>query len=235
MQTSHKSAVNSQQQKQKHPSSSASSPAGINTPSVGLTRVAASIALGGVATFGIFVLMHELISNNDVEVVKVEPITLVSSIYEEKDETIRSTRREIEPPPPVLTPPDVPRDTLPIDPITGIGFEEPGLTGIEPVTTDDSTGIFNMASDARPIVRVDPQYPANAARDGIEGWVELSFSIDESGAVRDVVVTDSQPKRTFDQAAKRALQRWKYQAKREDGKSVVQEGLSVMLEFKVSS
>ncbi|WP_412972496.1 energy transducer TonB [Glaciecola sp. MF2-115] len=231
MQTSHQSAVKSQQQQ----SSSASSTAGINTPSIGLPRIAASIALGGIATFGIFVLMHELISNNDVEVVKVEPIPLISSIYEEKDETIRSTRREIEPPPPVLTPPDVSRDTLPIDPITGIGFEEPGLTGIEPVTTDENTGIFNMASDARPIVRIDPQYPESAARDGIEGWVELSFSIDESGSVRDVVVTDSEPKRTFDRAAKRALQRWKYQAKREDGKSVVQEGLSVMLEFKLSS
>ena len=208
---------------------------GINTPSIGLPRIAASIALGGIATFGIFVLMHELISNSDIEVVKVEPIPLISSIYEEKDETIRTTRREIEPPPPVLTPPDVPRDTLPPELITDTGFNDPEITGIERVETDELSGTFNMASDARPIVRIDPQYPADAARDGIEGWVELSFSIDESGAVRDVVVIDAEPKRTFDRAAKRALQRWKYQAKREDGKFVVQEGLSVMLEFKLSS
>jgi len=218
-------------------------PTGVNTSSIsnvrgasiGMPRLAGSIVIGGAATFSIFVLMHHLISNDDIHIPVVEPMTFISSVYEEKDESLNTDRKEIKPPPEVITPPDRIVEPIVTSEVIGIGLiDEIGLT-IEPVGNDSKITGFGQTSDARPIVRIDPEYPPVASRDGIEGWVELSFSIDESGAVQNVNVTDSEPKRIFDRAAKRALQRWKYQPKREQGKTVVQEGLSVILEFKMST
>jgi protein TonB len=211
------------------------SSAGIIAPSIGIPRLVGSIVAGGLATFSLFVLMHELTANKVIPVADRKPITLVSSVYEKKDEIIREDRYKIKPPPLVLTPPERNVEPIPNEVISADGFGEPTVLVMDAVAKDSKFTGFNQASDARPIVRINPEYPAIASRDGIEGWVELSFSIDESGAVRNVNVTNSEPKRIFDRAAKRALQRWKYQAKKHNGKTVVQEGLSVMLEFKISA
>jgi protein TonB len=70
-----------------------------------------------------------------------------------------------------------------------------------------------------------------AQRNGTEGWVKLSFSINVVGGVEDVVVIEAEPKRVFNREAKRALKRWKYKAKIVDGKPVRQTGLTVQLDF----
>jgi protein TonB len=82
---------------------------------------------------------------------------------------------------------------------------------------------------------MQPKYPIDAARNGVEGWVKLVFSIDSSGQVKDVEVIDSQPKRTFDRAAKQALKKWKYKPQVIDGEAVIRQGLQVVLDFKLDS
>lgn len=84
-----------------------------------------------------------------------------------------------------------------------------------------------------PIVRIEPQYPRKAAMQGITGWVQLSFDITAVGTVSNVKVIDAKPKRVFDMAAKRALLKWKYKPKMEDGKAVPQLGEKVQLDFKL--
>jgi protein TonB len=211
------------------------SSAGIIVPSIGIPKLVGSIVAGGLATFSLFVLMHELTSNELIPIAERKPITLVSSVYEKKDEIIREDRYKIKPPPLVLSPPERDVEAIPNEVISADGFGEPTVLITDAVAKDSKFTDFNQASDARPIVRINPEYPAVASRDGIEGWVELSFSIDESGAVRNVNVTNSEPQRIFDRAAKRALQRWKYQAKKHNGIAVVQDRLSVMLIFKISA
>jgi protein TonB len=88
--------------------------------------------------------------------------------------------------------------------------------------------------DARPIVRVEPKYPIVAAQEGLEGWVHLSFSITSSGTVSKIQVIEAQPKRVFNQAAKRALAKWKYKPNIFAGKAQVQDGMMVMLDFKLA-
>lgn len=207
----------------------------LTTSSTDIIRLAGSIFIGGAATFSIFVLMHHLISNDDIFIPIVEPMTFISSVYEEKDERLNVVRKEIKPQPQVVTQPDRIAEPLPKSEVMGTGFNDDTDLTVEPVSNSSKITGFEQTADARPIVRIDPEYPPDASRDGIEGWVELSFSIDESGAVKGVSVIDSEPKRVFDRAAKRALQRWKYQPKREQGQTVVQEGLSVILEFKIST
>lgn len=85
--------------------------------------------------------------------------------------------------------------------------------------------------DATPIVRIEPRYPVQAARDGLQGWVKLRFSIMEDGSVDDVEVIEAEPRRVFDREAIRALRRWKYSPKVVDGKTMKQTGQQVQLDF----
>jgi protein TonB len=95
----------------------------------------------------------------------------------------------------------------------------------------DGPGAFGRDGDAQPIVRINPKWPPQALRDGKEGWVQLSFTIDEVGGVIDIKVIKAEPKRLFDREAKRALRKWKYRPKVVDGKPQRQAGQTVMLEF----
>jgi TonB family C-terminal domain len=83
---------------------------------------------------------------------------------------------------------------------------------------------------ATALFRRDPKYPTQAAKEGREGGVKLSFSIDATGAVIDVQVLDAEPKRIFDREAIKALKAGKYQPQRQEGKAVVQQGRQVQLD-----
>ena len=55
-----------------------------------------------------------------------------------------------------------------------------------------------------------PSYPRNAQRRGIEGWVDVSFTVLADGSTTDVEVLESEPGSTFDRAAINAVSRWRY-------------------------
>lgn len=76
-----------------------------------------------------------------------------------------------------------------------------------------------------PIKRVEPVYPADAARAGITGYVELEYSVGPDGKVTDVSVVDAKPGRTFVAAAIKAVKQWEFAPGETHGK--------VKLEFKL--
>jgi len=63
-----------------------------------------------------------------------------------------------------------------------------------------------------PEMRVEPRYPIQAAKDGVEGSVVLKFDIKADGSVSNVSVAKSMPKGVFDKVATTALKQWKYTA-----------------------
>ena len=69
-----------------------------------------------------------------------------------------------------------------------------------------------------PVRTTFPKYPWRARTKGIEGFVELAFSLDREGHVVDIEVVDSLPEGIFDQAATRALQKWKFAESGASGK-----------------
>ncbi len=85
-------------------------------------------------------------------------------------------------------------------------------------------------SDTVPLVRVEPTYPEQAAERGIEGWVEVEFSITPSGTVKDPKIVGS-TSNVFHRAALQAIRKWKYRPKIEDGKPVERPGIRVTLKF----
>jgi hypothetical protein len=96
------------------------------------------------------------------------------------------------------------------------------------------------------IVRVQPKYPPQAARDGVEGWVLVEFTVNTLGSVEDVSVInhcgwakstssegecDNNYARMFDREAKRALRKFKYQPKTREGEPVQRAGLQYRFDF----
>ena len=184
-----------------------------------------------VISFGLFVVMAKLVEVDDLYVApppakNIGPVTLQL----EEQET-RHTSRIKPKPEPVKPPPSTVKET-PDDSTVSVN-DSYTMSGpvIEKISVGNDFGLNSGDQEVRPIVRVDPSYPANAARDGIEGWVSLRFTIDPLGRVRDIEIIDAKPRRIFDREARRALAKWKYQPRRVDGEAVSQTGMEVMLEF----
>jgi len=87
--------------------------------------------------------------------------------------------------------------------------------------------------DVVPLVRVDPDYPPTALQRRIEGYVDLEFTIGPAGSVEDARVIKARPPSVFDQAALRAVRRWRYNPRVEDGAAVSRPGVRVRLTFKL--
>ncbi len=89
---------------------------------------------------------------------------------------------------------------------------------------------LRRCSDMRPLVDVVPNYPPQALRENLQGWVQLSFTVTELGGVRDIAVVDADPPMIFDQAALDAAQRLQYRGCASQG--VVSETPNVQYVFR---
>ena len=71
--------------------------------------------------------------------------------------------------------------------------------------------------EPRLIQHVAADYPPEAARKGVEGSVDVSFTISPQGKVSEVIVTSAVPSDIFNRAAIAAVRRWKYEPKTING------------------
>ncbi len=69
---------------------------------------------------------------------------------------------------------------------------------------------------------VQPVYPKKAELSKTEGWVELDFTVAESGEVKDIAVHAASLPGVFDAAAVGALSQWRYKPVLRDAKAVPQ-------------
>ena len=184
-------------------------------------------------TFGLFWVMQALISMEGSGLGEKGPRYNIDFVRLKRDETIQEKKRKIpektppkeQPPPPPM---DLSRNLRPDQNIAGMDI------GIDLGLEMDSGAGFVAAqgdSDSVPVVRVEPQYPLRAEERGIEGWVELEFTISAQGTVKDARVLRSKPKGVFDRAALRAVKKWKYNPKIEDGVAVERSGVAVRITF----
>jgi protein TonB len=201
-----------------------------------MLRFIASIGVGVVITFGLFVLMAELI-NSGAKSKDNEREQIIVEINTTPPESKAQQRNRVPPPPP--PPPKQPPKPQTPDPEpdiadnSGFNFNMPSVDVGSTSAGLSGPGALVRDGDATPIFRQEPKFPTKAARDGIEGWVQLRFDINELGNVENVSVINAQPKRIFDREAKKALKKWRYNPKVVDGKAIKQIGLTVQLDFKL--
>jgi protein TonB len=78
------------------------------------------------------------------------------------------------------------------------------------------------ASELALVKSAEPVYPRAAELRGIEGWVEVEFTVAEGGEVKDIAVRSANPPGVFEQAAISALSKWRYKPVLRDAKPVAQ-------------
>lgn len=86
--------------------------------------------------------------------------------------------------------------------------------------------------DVMPLVRINPDYPPRALSRNLEGWVQVQFTITATGTVKDAsVIKSSNP--IFEEAAIKAILRWRYNPKIENGEGVERVGMQTILRFEL--
>jgi protein TonB len=133
-------------------------------------------------------------------------------------------------------PPETPPETPPQD-MDNINPDAPSINVAPPqvaANTDiGGPGGMNIAEgDYLPIVRVAPVYPARALSRGLEGFVDLSFTVTTTGTVIDPIVLQSTSS-LFERAAIRAVLKFKYKPRVVDGVPVAVPGVKTRISFQL--
>ncbi len=199
-----------------------------------IRRYLPSVVLGGIVTFGLFFLMQSLIAygsagNQDEVIGSVIDFVMVDQESDTQTKRRRAPRKVVEERPPEPPDLDMQRARMPQSQanMAFARFDFGDLSGGPHIGGAPTDG------DILPLVRIEPRYPARALQREIEGWVLLEFSISPAGTVVNPFVVDSEPPRTFDRAALRAVSRWKYKPKVEDGVAVMRHGVQIVLTFEL--
>lgn len=193
---------------------------------------------GLVVSLSLFYLMSQLISGGKDLNKSDDSENFIEFVRIKKDDVVQEKKRQLPKKPPEPKKPPPPQKM-------SIAADEPSKPQMDMDMPKMDTALKGSGpylgpgggagggSGVTPIVRLDPEYPRKAAMQGLEGWVRLKFDITAMGTVENVEVLESQPRRVFDMSAKRALLKWKYRPKMEEGKAVPQRGEMVQLDFKL--
>jgi protein TonB len=198
-----------------------------------IRRLAIALLAGAVATFALFFLMQSLIARGSPDEEKQIAGSVIDFVRLKDDSETQTKRRRVSRPQAKAKPPPPPDMRMAkVQKPRGADLTTTAVS-IDFYLAGGPLGGISGDSDVVPLVRIEPQYPTRANSRGIEGWVLIEFTITPVGTVRDPVVVDSEPSRVFDSAAKRAVLRWKYRPKIEDGKPVERPGVQVVLTFQL--
>lgn len=196
-------------------------------------RYAFSVAIGVVVTLSLLFVMQLLIATGKTALTKPRDRTKLEFVRVKRNEALNTADFTPEKPPkPPETPPETPpQDMDSMDPnAPTINIAPPAVaTG----TDIGGPGGMNIAEgDYLPIVRVAPVYPARALSRGLEGYVDMSFTVTQAGTVRDPIVLFSTSS-LFERAALRAVLKFKYKPRVVDGVPVDVPGVKTRISFQI--
>lgn len=190
-------------------------------------------ALGGaVLSVGLFFGLAQLVNvsfeMNDqilVDPVVFKPPRAETPVHPRRDPKIER--------PPLELPPGVPGfNDDPDVRIKPPPYERPRL---DPRPADRGSGLRGFDGDVIPVVFARPEYPVRALTGNIEGWVQVRFTVTAIGTVRDAVIVESEPGTVFDDAALKAIARWRYNPRVENGEAVERVGLQYVFRFELEN
>jgi len=167
---------------------------------------------------------------------------MYSLIYMEEPELLSSTTL------PAIKISNIP-DEVPLDPI--VIRPAPELPKAAKLTHDRAVaptiwpvysppvvkGRGNLPIDNQLVIAIGfpPEYPNRALTRGIEGYAVVGFSVSAAGSVFDPYILESEPKGVFDRASLKAIAKFKYRARKVNGRPVSTDGQRYMFTFKLET
>jgi protein TonB len=196
-------------------------------------RYAFSIAIGVVVTLSLLFIMQLLIATGEKALQDPRDRAQLDFVRIKRSENLDTDDFEPEKPPP---PPEVPPETPPQE-MDNIDPNAPSINIAAPTVTANTEiggpGGMNIAEgDYLPIVRVAPVYPARALSRGLEGYVDMSFTVTPTGTVENPTILYSTSS-LFDRAATQDVLKFKYKPRVVDGVPVSVPNVKTRISFKI--
>jgi len=196
-------------------------------------RYAFSIVIGTVVTLSLLFIMQLLIVTGKQALTDPRERHKLEFVRVKKNESVNTQDLTPEKPP---KPPETPPETPPQD-MDNIDPDAPSIDVGRPEITANTDiggpGGMNIAEgDYLPIVRVAPVYPSRALSRGLEGFVDMSFTVTTAGTVKDPIVLQSTSS-LFERAATRAVLKFKYKPRVVDGVPVEVKGVKTRITFEL--
>jgi protein TonB len=204
-----------------------------------------ALGLAVLVSLGLFWLMYEFMGNEGHSADAINAMPAIDFVRLRRDTQTESMERRKPPPPPEPPPPmqrmhiatessqSTPTPTPMAIPNLGLSTSVGGGPFIGELGgggAPDMSGLFD--GDIIPLQRIAPQYPRDAARARINGWVQLEVLVNADGSVRSAKVQEAQPKGLFEANAVAAVLRWRFKPKVVNGTPVAQRG-SQRIEFNI--
>lgn len=191
-----------------------------------------SVPFAGIVTFALFWAMASLIAISSGPQVTAPSSPAIEFIRLQKEDSPIKTKTPPQKMVPPAQPPVPPMETISHTPgAQTIGIPVPSMDQ-EVAIKREGLGV-GSDGDVMPISTVAPQYPRKALSRGIEGWVQISFTISKFGTVVNPRVVDADPTRIFDRAALKAIAQWKYKPKIENGVAVERHDMNTVISFEL--
>jgi protein TonB len=119
----------------------------------------------------------------------------------------------------------VPVPQFEINPKLTLGMALPDVPSASPAAPSQGllTGAFELGEvdqEPRLVRRVNPMYPFQARKRGVEGKVKVKFLIDTQGHVSHLSIIKAEPAGVFDKSVLRAVRRWRFKPGMVEGKPV---------------
>lgn len=210
-----------------------------------MQRYLYACGLAAVVATGLFWVMNLLILGGNTDMPEKDSYKAMDFVRLQPDEQLQLRQRSRpEPPPPPDEPPPPPQlqvqqTATQTQQQAPTPFDMPklnmpsGLVG-GPML-GDLAGATSAGGNAEliPLVRLTPQYPRQAARARISGWVRLRITVNPDGSVREARVVEAEPRGMFEEAAVTAARRGKFRPRMENGVAVESSG-EYTVNFKLS-
>lgn len=201
------------------------------------TRALPAFTLATVFSLSLFWLLYGVTHAGRHAVEKTDVLQTVDFVRLKRDTQVESLERRKPPPPPPEEPPPpakmkVAAESAQQDAPTPLAMPNLGLSasvGGGPFIGELGSGGPSLSGlfdgDIIPLQQIAPQYPREAARAHITGWVQLEVMVNADGTVRSARVVDAKPKGLFDASAVSAVLKWKFKPQVMNGQPVAQRGL----------
>jgi len=178
----------------------------------------------------LFGLLYSVIRVGHHVLEKTDALPTIDFVRLRRDTEVETTQRH-KPPPPPPQPPPPSRMKIASDvgPQQGMTMDVPTLSlkadlGGSMMGGNKASAAAMFDGDIIPLQCPPVNYPSDARRAGLSGWVQVELVVGPDGSVRSARAVEAQPRGVFEAAAVMAAQRCKFKPKMEDGKPVEQRG-----------
>ncbi|WP_081587505.1 energy transducer TonB [Paraglaciecola arctica] len=179
--------------------------------------------------------MQSLIQSGGSALTDAPKGSVLDFVRVKKEEAVqKKDRKPKKPPKPEQPPPDMAPPQMeapsPESATSGMDF---GADVAADVSLAGGLALESGDGEFLPIVRVAAVYPRRALQRGIEGYVDVEFTVSKLGSVTSPKVIQAEPAGIFEQAALDATLKYKYKPRVVNGEPMEVSGVEVRVKFEL--